>query len=126
MFAVIIAVISSYIILSLAGVYRSNLKQTAIIKSMGVPVKKIFFINAYVSMRNILDALIVGNVVNIGCLYMISTFIKKRYFYMSFHIPDVKIILFPNLIVIFIAVLSFIPMYFKIKKLNVIAVLQSE
>lgn len=125
-FVILTIIMVFYTILTFISIYNNNIKQTAILKGLGLSTGKLFFINGYVVIRNAVDSLLIGNGLLVAVLYFIYKYINNNFYMITFSLPNMGIVLIPNVTIIVLLILTYVYMFMKIRRMNSVAVLKED
>ena len=100
-------------------------KQIATLKAIGINNKYLVFNLAYEYIITIVQSIIFGSIFSFLACYIVYFYIREKVFYFVFEIPILYVGI-PLLVVLFIYIVVAIPIYNKIKKMNISEALQNE
>lgn len=121
----LIFILSTNSSLNIINKYEYERKQIATLKAIGIDNKYLIFNLAYEYIITIIQSIIFGSIFSFFSCYIVYFYIREKVFYFVFEIPILYVGI-PLLIVLFIYIVVAIPIYCKIKKMNISEALQNE
>ena len=111
--------------LNIINKYNYERKQLATLKAIGIDNKYLIFNLAYEYIITIVHSIIFGSIFSFLACYIMYFYIREKVFYFVFEIPILYVGI-PLLTVFLIYILVAIPIYQKIRKMNIAETLQTE
>lgn len=111
--------------LNIINKYNYERKQLATLKAIGIDNKYLIFNLAYEYIITIVHSIIFGSIFSFLTCYIMYFYIREKVFYFVFEIPILYVGI-PLLTVFLIYILVAIPIYQKIRKMDIAETLQTE
>ncbi len=121
----LVFILSTNSAINIINKYNYERKQLATLKAIGIENKYLIFNLAYEYIITIIQSILFGSILSFIACYIVYFYIRDKAFYFVFEIPIIQIII-PILLVLIIYILSAIPIYKKISKMNISETLQTE
>lgn len=111
--------------LNIVNKYNFERKQIATLKAIGIDNKHLIFNLVYEYILTILQSIIFGSVLSFLACYISHLYIREKVFYFVFEIPILYVSI-PLITVVLIYILVAIPIYRKMRKMNIAETLNME